>query len=345
MIKKIIAAVILFSILLVGIGYAYIEDNMSGPVELTNPVLLNIPKGASLSIVASQLKKQNLISSRMVFIAYTRFNQQSQKIKAGEYEFKGDVSPLLILNRLIEGEVVHRTITLVEGHRYTVLLQHLWSEPYLKETLKDKAEQEILTLLGEDRGQLEGLLFPDTYSFTKGETDLSIIRRAYQKMEIVLADEWKSRQKKLPYENAYEALVMASIIEKETGLGSERDDIAGVFVRRLRKNMRLQTDPTVIYGLGDTYAGNLTRRHLKTKTPYNTYMIDGLPPSPIAAPGREAIHAALNPASGTSLYFVARGDGSHEFTSNFSDHKKAVVKYQKKRVKNYRSSPPPVTVN
>ena len=140
--------------------------------------------------------------------------------------------------------------------------------------------------------------------------------------------------------NAY-----ADIIEKETGLGSERADIAGVFVRRLRKNMRLQTDPTVIYGLGEAYDGNLTRRHLKTKTPYNTYMIYGLPPSPIAAPGREAIHAALNPASGTSLYFVARGDGSHKFTSNFSDHKKAVVKYQKKRVKNYRSSPLPVPAN
>ncbi|MBL4866768.1 MAG: endolytic transglycosylase MltG [Pseudomonadales bacterium] len=343
MIKKIIATFALLALFVVVGGYAYIKTAMVRSVALSHPVLLNVPKGSSLNSVGIQLAENGLIESTALFIAYARLIGQSQNIKAGEYQFGGMVSPVSILNQLIDGAVVFHSVTLVEGHRYTTLLQHLWSQGHIKATLKGKTEKEVIALLGVERNHLEGLLFPDTYQFTKGESDLSIIKRAYLRMKTVLAEEWFERQNDLPYQSAYDALVMASIVEKETGLGSERADIAGVFVRRLKKNMRLQTDPTVIYGLGEEFDGNLTRRHLKTKTPYNTYMNYGLPPSPIATPGRAAIHAALHPASGTTLYFVARGDGSHEFTSNFSDHNKAVVKFQKKRVKNYRSSPAPVS--
>jgi len=339
MIKKILVIFVFLNVVVLVAGYNFVQESMARSILLQESVVLKIPKGSSLKTVAQILSEHDLLAAPPVFIAYARFNKLSHSIKAGEYRFDGKVSPLSILDQLIRGNVVFYTVTLVEGKRYKEMLEHIWQQPHITPVLKEKTEGDVISLLGVGYGRMEGLLFPDTYRYSDGETDLSIVKRAYRKMDLVLGQEWEVRAKDLPYINAYDALIMASIVEKETGLASERPEIAGVFVRRLRKNMRLQTDPTVIYGLGDDYNGNIKRKHLKMKTPYNTYVINGLPPTPIALPGREAIHAALHPAQGKALYFVARGDGSHEFTDNFTDHNKAVVKFQKRRVKNYRSSP------
>ncbi len=195
-------------------------------------------------------------------------------------------------------------------------------------------------MLGLSETPLEGWIYPDTYSYTKGTRDIDVLRRAYQRMQQVLAEEWEARSQPLPLSSPYEALILASIVEKETGAPEERAAIAGVFVRRLQKNMRLQTDPTVIYGMGDNYRGNIRRSDLTRYTPYNTYKIDGLPPTPIANPGREAIHASLHPAPGKALYFVAKGDGRHQFSATLVEHNRAVQVYQKRqRRQDYRSSP------
>jgi len=206
--------------------------------------------------------------------------------------------------------------------------------------LKGKPLAEQIDLIGIDAENPEGWFFPDTYQFVSGDSDVDILKRANQKMKSLLEIAWHGRQSGLPYKSAYEALIMASIVEKETGAPEEREQIAGVFVRRLEKKMRLQTDPTVIYGLGDSYEGNITRQHLRGPTPYNTYVISGLPPTPIANPGGAALYAALNPAEGDALYFVARGNGYHQFSKTLAEHQAAVREFQiKKRKKDYRSTP------
>ena len=205
--------------------------------------------------------------------------------------------------------------------------------------LEGPADDRILELVA-PIGQPEGFFFPDSYHYARGATDWDIVQRAHAQMRAILEQEWQGRAEDLPYETPYEALIMASIIERETGLPAEREEIAGVFVRRLLLGMRLQTDPTVIYGLGSNFDGNLKRKHLADKgNPYNSYRHSGLPPTPIALPGRADIHAALHPAAGDTLYFVARGDGGHVFSATLAEHEQAVRKYQLRRKKNYRSSP------
>ncbi len=205
----------------------------------------------------------------------------------------------------------------------------------------DWTDDRIMEAMGAKGAHPEGRFFPDTYLFTSSETDLDLLRRAFERMEEVLAAEWQAKAENLPYDSPYDALIMASIVERETGAVHEREEVAGVFVRRLEKGMRLQTDPTVIYGMGEKYQGRITRKDLRTHTDYNTYRIDGLPPTPIALPGREAIHAALNPAEGDTLYFVARGDGTHKFSKTLAEHQKAVRAFQLNRRSDYRSSPAP----
>ncbi|MCW8887203.1 MAG: endolytic transglycosylase MltG, partial [Motiliproteus sp.] len=231
--------------------------------------------------------------------------------------------------------------SLIEGLRASDYLSKLAAHPDLVQTLKEQSHEQVAKQLGITSGKLEGWIYPDTYSFTRGTSDLDILTRAYQRMKKVLDQEWQQKQKGLPLNTPYEALILASIVEKETGVAFERPEIAGVFIRRLQKKMRLQTDPTVIYGMGDRYKGNITRADLKRKTAYNTYQIMGLPPTPIANPGKEAIRAVLNPAAGKALYFVAKGDGSHQFSATYAEHNKAVQHYQRsKRRKDYRSAPP-----
>jgi UPF0755 protein len=224
--------------------------------------------------------------------------------------------------------VIQYPLTLVEGRTFRQALAVIASDPVLVADIGALTDEEIIARIGHPGVHPEGRLFPDTYLFPRGMGALDLVKRAYGRMEAVLAEEWDKRAPGLPFKDPYEALILASIVEKETGLAAERPEIAGVFVRRMQKGMRLQTDPTVIYGLGAAFDGNLRRVDLTTDTPYNTYTRGGLPPTPIALPGREAIHAVLHPAAGDSLYFVAKGDGSHAFSATLDEHNRAVRRYQ-----------------
>jgi peptidoglycan lytic transglycosylase G len=300
---------------------------------------IDIAAGSGFSTITARLQQQGLISQSKTWKIYARLTGKATRVQAGEYLFESGLSPVAMLDKLVRGDVVKHQITLVEGWTFKQLLQALAAEEKLEHQLTELKVAEIMAKLGYEKEHPEGRFFPDSYQFTSGTSDEDILRRAYLRLSTILEEEWQQRDKDLPYKNAYQALIMASIVEKETGQASERPEIAGVFVRRLQKGMRLQTDPTVIYGLGDSYKGNIRRKHLKQPTPYNTYVIRGLPPTPIAMVGREAIHAALHPKDGKSLYFVAKGDGSHFFSDTLAQHNKAVRRYQLKRVEQYRSSP------
>ncbi|MDJ0654269.1 MAG: endolytic transglycosylase MltG [Xanthomonadales bacterium] len=251
-------------------------------------------------------------------------------LQAGEYLFREPLTPLELLQKMASGEVVLHTLTVIEGWRFNELMQAVSGHPALKQTLPADAGPELVASeLGLE--SVEGRFLPETYRFPRGTSDVEFLERARQSMDRVLARAWERRMSGLPYERPYEALIMASIIEKETGRADERGRIAGVFVRRLQKRMRLQTDPTVIYGLGDAFDGDLRRRDLRTDTPYNTYTRHGLPPTPIAMPGQASVEAALNPEDGDALYFVSRGDGSHVFSATLEEHNRAVDEYQRKR--------------
>ncbi|NQD79460.1 endolytic transglycosylase MltG, partial [Pseudomonas sp. CrR14] len=234
---------------------------------------------------------------------------------------------------------------LVEGWSFRQVRAALARQDKLELTLSKLSDDEIMAKLGQPGLNPEGRFFPDTYRYVRGMSDLDLLKQAHKRLQVVLDEEWANRSESLPYKNPYEALIMASMIEKETGVPEERGEIAGVFVRRLAIGMRLQTDPTVIFGLGERYQGRITRAHLREPTPYNTYTIDGMPPTPIALVGREAIHAALHPVAGKALYFVARGDGSHVFSETLDAHNRAVREYQLKRRADYRSSPAPTSQN
>ena len=302
---------------------------------------LNIGAGETLSSVVAQLQMDGVYSDGWMLRLYGRWTGLDQQIKRGEYLVPAGTSPAMLLTLLQQGRVVSYQVTLPEGITLSRALQILAADEVLEHQLSGPSDPRILALVA-PHDQTEGLFFPDSYQFERGASDFDILQRARSAMSRVLAEEWQEREEQLPYETPYEALIMASIVERETGLAEERGEIAGVFVRRLKKNMRLQTDPTVIYGLGESFDGNLRRKHLQDESnPYNTYRHKGLPPSPIALPGREAIHAALHPLSGKSLYFVARGDGGHYFSETLAEHQRAVRKYQLQRREDYRSSPAP----
>ncbi len=317
----------------------FLNHWINKPLSFSEEAIIKIQPGDTLGKISYQLAKDGILSQPKLLIFYAKFTDRT-KIEVGEYNIPQFITPENLLDLLQSGDVVTYSVTLVEGKTFKNFLNVLQQQTNLDSTLEDKTPNEIIELNGLTIDHPEGWFYPDTYQYVSGTSDNDILMRAYTKMEKVLAEEWSQRSKDLPYKNAYEALIMASIIEKETGVASERSEIAGVFVRRLKKGMRLQTDPTIIYGLGDSYKGNIRRKHLTQATPYNTYVIDGLPPTPIAMPGREAIHAALHPAEGTTLFFVAKGDGSHQFSTTLDEHNKAVQEYQiKNRAKQYRSAP------
>lgn len=315
--------------------------NNYGKTAATVPqeITYDLQRGTSFLGMLHQLEQLGVIESVWKLRLYARFNDEVHDIKSGEYRLMPGESYDDLLQKFSQGNVIQRQVTLVEGHRLSDYLLVLASSDELQHELGEKSYGDIAELLGIKGANPEGWFFPDTYSFTKGTSDLDILKRSYQRMQSVLEEEWQSKSENLPIKSPYEALILASIVEKETGAPEERGQIAGVFTRRLEKGMRLQTDPTVIYGMGDAYKGNIRRSDLNRMTPYNTYRIQGLPPTPIANPGREAIHASLNPEAGNTLYFVAKGDGRHYFSANLSEHNKAVRQYQLKRSENYRSSP------
>jgi UPF0755 protein len=290
--------------------------------------IVEIEPGTGLRALAHQLSEDGIISDPYFFLALAYQIGLHDQLKAGEYLVEPEMRPPQLLRLFASGRSIQYPVTLIEGRTFGQAVESLGEYPFLTDELDGLSEQEIMERVGIDEHHPEGWLFPDTYLVDRGSSDVALLQRAYRQMKSVLAEEWDQRAPDLPLETPYEALILASIVEKETGLADERPAIAGVFVRRLQRGMRLQTDPTVIYGMGAAYDGNIRREDLRRETPYNTYVIDGLPPTPIALPGREAIHATLHPADGDALYFVARGDGSHHFSVTLDEHNCAVRHYQ-----------------
>lgn len=312
---------------------------LQSPLNLPPEHIIAVEQGDSLNRVLYRLSQQYDLEHTKLLSLYARVTNRTT-LHIGEYPLEKATTPEALLDLLASGEVVQYQISLIEGKTFKDYLALLQNHDKIISETQGLSETEILALIDPQLTHPEGWFFPDTYAFTAQTSDLDLLKRAYARTQNILNDEWQNRSDDLPYKDAYEALIMASIIEKETGVAYERPEIAGVFVRRLQKKMRLQTDPTVIYGLGDEYQGNIRRKHLRQATPYNTYVIKGLPPTPIAMPGREAIHAALHPKAGETLYFVAKGDGSHYFSKTLEEHNKAVRQYQiERRREDYRSSP------
>jgi len=308
------------------------QNALKAPVVIGQPVIIDIAKGDSFKQVIHKLRDQHLFMKPLWFKVIAVRTKAVRKIKTGEYELPTGATIPDILALLVSGKSKQYSITFPEGRNFKDMLQAIEKNPYLEHTLKGMSNEDLMTKLGATEKHPEGLFFPDTYFFDKRTTDVALLKRAYDKMQLVLQQEWFNKAEHLPFNTPYQALIMASIVEKETAAKAERTQIAGVFSRRLSQGMMLQTDPTVIYGMGDNYHGNIRSQDLHTETPYNTYKIKGLPPTPIAMPGREAIYAALHPdQSKNSIYFVSRGDGTHVFSATLDEHNQAVNKFQRQK--------------
>ncbi|MDB1113340.1 endolytic transglycosylase MltG [Pseudomonas extremaustralis] len=328
--------------LLLGVCAWKLDAALKQPLNVAEEQLLDVPAGATPTGTFNRLEADGVLDGAFWLRLYWRFNLDGQPLHSGEYRMTPGMTAQGLIGLWQRGEVVQYSLTLVEGWNFRQVRQALAKHEKIVQNLAGLSDSEVMDKLGHPGVFPEGRFFPDTYRFVRGMTDVEFLKKAYNRLDDVLAQEWSKRAADAPYTDPYQALIMASLVEKETGVPEERGQIAGVFVRRMKIGMLLQTDPTVIYGLGERYNGKLTRAHLKEANPYNTYMVAGLPPTPIAMVGREAIHAALNPVLGSSLYFVARGDGSHIFSDDLDAHNAAVREFQLKRRADYRSSPAPV---
>jgi peptidoglycan lytic transglycosylase G len=305
---------------------------VASPLEVAKlPVDLEIPAGSGFRAAVAQLERAGVRVRPLHFEALARALRRERDIKAGNYLIAGPITPTELLDKLTRGDVAQAEIRLIEGWTFSQFRMALDSSPDLRHDSTGLEDGEILTRIQAPDSHPEGLFFPDTYLFARGSSDLAVLRRAYRAMQRHLRTEWDARAPNAPYGSPYEALIMASVIEKETGQAGERDQIGGVLVNRLRIGMRLQADPTVIYGLGATFDGNLKKIHLLTDGPYNTYTRVGLPPTPIAMPGLGSLRAAMRPMKTDALYYVSRGDGTSQFSRSMQEHNRAVTKYQLKR--------------
>jgi UPF0755 protein len=326
-------------ILFGGIAAGWLYQSLWAPLSLPDEgYRLEVHKGSNFHSVIEKLAQEGIIPNSLSAKLWLRFQLGSPVLHPGIWLLRSPQTTVDVLTLLLQAnkESLAR-ITVVEGITFRDLRQLLKDRDDIVHATGSDAD--ILRDIGADETHPEGLFAPDTYDLSSGDSELSFLKLLYQQQKRILAEEWEHRADGLPYKTPYEALIMASIVEKETGVANERAQIAGVFVRRLQKGMRLQTDPTVIYGMGDRYEGRIQRADLLKRSDYNTYRINGLPPTPIALPGRSAIHAVLHPASGDALFFVAKGDGSHEFSATLVAHNQAVARYQKKRRDDYRSYP------
>lgn len=320
---------IILVVVLLAFGWLYHFANKELSLP-ESPFRFSLKAGSTVKGVARQLTNSELLSEPWTFVALARMLGKSTQIKAGEYELDGNLTPLALLRLIATGQRAEQVaVQFIEGQTFFEIRKILDEHPALKHDSKDLSEAEILRAIDASETKAEGMFFPDTYLVIPGSSDLKLLQRAYAAMQTHLANAWNTRDAGLPYVDAYQALIMASIIEKETGQPSERPLIASVFINRLKKKMLLQTDPTVIYGMGPHFNGNIRKADLQRDTPYNTYTRAGLPPTPIAMVGLAALKAALNPAPSDALYFVAKGDGSHEFSANLVEHNRAVDKYQR----------------
>ncbi len=309
-----------------GAGYLWLDQ----PFALSAPTAdLSIEPGASGRDIASAVQDAGVSVNSDLLYAWFRFSGQSKKIKAGSYELDHQTTPRSLLQKLVRGEEALRSVTLVEGWTFRQVREVLAKAEQLKPDSRALTTEDIMNQLGKSGTPPEGRFFPDTYTYSKGSSDLAVLRRAMRAMDKRLTATWALRDPGSPLRSPEDALVLASIIEKETGAPQDRSNIAAVFSNRLRIGMRLQTDPSVIYGMGAAFDGNLRKRDLQTDTPWNTYTRVGLPPTPIAMPGKAALLAAVQPATSKALYFVARGDGSSQFSASLDEHNRAVNKYQR----------------
>ena len=336
--KKIVLFFFLCLILLAGAGFwgfQQLQQVMQQPVNVQGDQLLTIERGTTGNKLAGLLEKERILDNADLLSWLLKLHPELNKVKAGTYSLNGVKTVEDLLKLLNSGKEAQFNVQFIEGNTFKNWRKRLENAPHLKQTLKGKSEQEIFQLLAlpkvskaiDEWMKIDGWLYPDTYNYTPNSTDLELLQRAAERMKKALDKAWNERDKGLPLENPYEMLILASIVEKETGIAAERPQIASVFINRLKAKMKLQTDPTVIYGMGEDYNGNIRKKDLETPTPYNTYVIDGLPPTPIAMPSEEALQAVAHPAQTEFYYFVADGTGSHKFSRNLNEHNKAVQEY------------------
>ena len=340
MLLRIGLALALLALLAVTILVSSARDALNNPLDLNaDPGVFEVQQGDGLIRVLNTLESEGLIDCAFKIRVGLRLSTKDLVLKRGKYQLFAGETVLQLLERMDRNDVILYPITIPEGVTFSWFLTTLWERPEVTRVLESAHDERLLNLI-KPHASPEGLFLPETYLIQSGDTDLDVLIRARAAMQDALMSAWSERTKNPQLIEPYKALILASIVEKETGVASERAEIAGVFTRRLSLGMRLQTDPTVIYGLGAEFDGNLTRRHLRDDdNEFNTYRITGLPPTPIALPGKEAIVASLNPKDGDAMYFVAKGDGSHAFSRTLSEHEENVRRYQLKRLKDYRSSP------
>lgn len=328
-----VVVILAMLVIVVAAGTMTMRRFLHTPVDVEEQgVEFTIESGASFRRVSDKLAERGIISNADLFRGYARWEQQASAIQAGDYLITPGTTPIELLEKFVKGDVQLYSFTIVEGWNHRELLQAMRDHEYIEATMTNEDWPALLQQLGATVTHPEGLFLPETYLFPRDSSDRELLRQAYELMQTTLQEEWANRDESLPVASPYEALILASIVEKETARADERQRIAGVFVRRLQQRMRLETDPTVIYGIGPDFNGDLTRKDLRTDTPYNTYTRRGLPPTPIALVGRAAIHAALHPADGKELFFVATalGDGSHAFSETIDQHNAAVAEYLKR---------------
>lgn len=306
--------------------FRFLHGAMEPPADADG--VLTVERGMSVRHIAEYLHAEGWIDRPLYLRLAARFTDTATRIQAGEYRLEPGQSPYRLLGRLVDGDVIQYRLTIIEGWTFSRMRTAVESSDAIRVTLDDVPDEKIMARLGQEDQHPEGWFYPDTYTFPRGTTDLEIYRRAHRRMQDVLTEAWDRRGDDAPVESPYEALILASIVERETGVADERARVAGVFAERLDIGMRLQTDPTVIYGLGDDYDGRLRYRDLRRDTPYNTYTRAGLPPTPIALPGQPALHAALNPDRRGELYFVAAEGGGHVFSKTLDEHNEAVIEHQ-----------------
>lgn len=325
-------AVCISGLVLVLAGWLFHQDmekQLNMPLKIEGPEYFSIAPGMSLLAVAGELAARGWFDNPFYLQLEGKIRGVDGLIKAGQYQVEPGATASSLLDMIVAGRVTQHTLTIVEGWTFPRIMAALHESRFIRRQLNSTRPDRVMAEIGYPGYHAEGRFFPDTYYFPAETTDVEFLRRSFKQMEAVLYQEWERRMGGLPYRSPYEALIMASLIEKETAVADERNRIAGVFVRRLEKNMKLQTDPTVIYALGEDYDGDIRRRDLEIDSPYNTYRYKGLPPTPIAAPGRAAIRAALQPEPGTALFFVATGEnGRHYFSDTLAEHNKAVAEYQ-----------------
>jgi UPF0755 protein len=326
-IKQTLKIVLLSLLILISLFYIAMLQQLDKTIPVEDTALLTVESGSSINSWSKVLVKKGWIENRLWLRSYVRLKPQLAKLKAGTYQVSPETTLSELLNKVVDGQEYQFTITFVEGTTFKQWLSLLSSTEQIKQTLSNKSIAQIAQLLKIDQKNPEGWFYPDTYAFPANTTDIAVLKRAHQRMNKELNALWQQKANNLPYKGPYQALIMASIIEKESSKTTEQPLIASVFMNRLAKRMRLQTDPTVIYGLGDRYKGDIKRIHLREKTAYNTYRINGLPPTPIAMPGEKALHAALNPAISDYFYFVSQGNGQHQFSKTLAEHNKAVSRF------------------